>query len=740
MDYVNIIINMIHDMITNNTNEESIVNDPSLYIYNIEHPELVTPEKIMFIINIITNNPGITTDEVVECLNEFNQIITRQIIVTNITSKIINKDPIVPIMKLISEQGITVVAVPNSLRVIKHNSDIKTDINKINQNVESIYINFGMLINTKNNISYSLFQDEKLHKFNYLCGRFVLKSSNDPFIESVVISNKIIQRLPYSVKIDTIGVFGKSQYKIFIDILQDVNLDKLSYVTILKLYSVLLSTNYNVHIDRLLQSLMKCRFNTISQQGGNLDIKWRAINCIVEYIECKHISTLETCLKPSPTILDNLNEFIATYGKLIDHSYYCNQCGEDFSSIFELSDNSVKITNKKLSYNSISNMFNHEPYKTYTSSLGFVLLQVSAIDTLIHVNMRSSGYNATKYVLDWLLMVNTNIKEYETKYKFELSKGLFFCRLSQDLFSLTYSEKERFSQIKQLNLNVLVVVALIMVSSTEILFQLITHMKLVNININEFIMKLLTKIKIKHDNLDVILEFYLRPLIVLNKERLSYLDKQIIYLSNNNIIKPVRHLVIPVMNAGHNLVDDNPVIHQLQVSNRKHYETYKYSEEPTNVNMIESRKLLVPKMTVTQAENLVKEYSDKITFTLSYDGIMVDNYSLSTENDIEYITLTMGQILVTHMVSILIRNDKFNVNGNDFFRILRMGDMCPFSSVRYQYNDHIRYLAITNYCSGFRDDIDFDEILNLTNSSDSSIRVSMYNIMCLSVIQDFKNT
>jgi hypothetical protein len=55
---------------------------------------------------------------------------------------------------------------------------------------------------------------------------------------------------------------------------------------------------------------------------------------------------------------------------------------------------------------------------------------MSSILNSVHVNLKSAAYKTTKYTLDWLLRLNANIHAYETKYKKDISMGIFFPRLT----------------------------------------------------------------------------------------------------------------------------------------------------------------------------------------------------------------------------------------------------------------------------------------------------------------------
>lgn len=732
-----LVIKKIKLMLDNNTDVEDIVNQPSLYVYNIEHPDLITAEKIRFLINILMNNQDVSFDEINSCMKEFNIIVTKQIIVTEVTSSgILVRSPDASIVNLIADQGCTVVGVPHSVKVLTNNSDVKTDIDNINMKEDLININFGTIMEIKKALMYNLFSTEKYHKFNYLCGRFLLNGSYDDYIDSVITVGKVSQRLPYAVNLDSIGVYGKRQHKGFIDILQDVDMNKMSYSTLMKIYTLLLSTTHHVYIDALTEALYQFRIRRFDPSPGKLPIEWKHQNNELEYIVCQHKVELAESLRPSPTMIEDLTKFINKYGRLVGNSYHCNQCGEDLSSIFIITDNTVRIVDKKMSSSSITNMFNHEPYKTYSTSFGYVMLLISAIDNAVHVNARSSGYNATKYTLDWLLRLNDKLREYETNYKKEISMGVFFCRLSQDLFSLTYSEKERFGAAKQINLRILILVGVILSSNLDVLYQLVVAMKIRDSNIQDLILRLTSKLKMKHEHIHVLVEFYLRPTIVLDKERLSYIDKQIRFLSNNTILKPVVRISIPVV-VTVDSVDRSTLVNPSSNIPRTSLEYNLMTSSPLRTQPI-GLDLLLPIMSLSDAESLAKKYSDKVTFRLIVNDMMVESYSTSIVDDVEYITISYNQVIITHMVENIIKSPNYRVEGNEFYKLVRMGDLCPYSSREYQHNTNMRCLSISEFCSRYKPNIDYEKIMTMVENyqTTNSIRFMMYNLLCLGVAKD----
>jgi hypothetical protein len=723
-----LLLNKIKSMINENADIEAIINEPSLYIHNIKHPDFVTPDKLRFIVNLVKNNPEAQLDEIKICLDDFNVIVTHQIIVSDVNTAAMYKNTAISaIFEIISQHHI-LIGIPEKVKVLMHNSDL----NDIESSDETESISFSYLIELKSSLDYSLFV-EKYQKYNYFCGRLIMNPSSDDYIDYNVIVSNVRQRVPFPVKLKSLGTSLTKQHENVIDVLKDIKMKALPLRDLLRLYAVLLSTNYHVYIDLLLDTI-RLASHRFRPSSGNIIIEWRDQQSDLKYIPCTHIQDLSDALKPSETTIDDLEKFIEKYGVLFGSSYFCNQCGEDLSSIFCITDNSVRVLDKKLMGSSITNIFNHEPYKSYSSSFGYVMMVLGSLATLINVNTRSVGYATTKYILDWLMVTNRNIREYETKYKLEISKGVFFARLNQDLFSLNFSEKERFGEIKQLNLRVLIIVGMLLSTTESLTYSLLSTLKLKDTNILELALKLLTRLKYSHENIQLIVEFYLRPTIVLDSKRLSTVKKQVELLSRMLVIKPKMVELRPIL-LGKEVVSEEIVSLDVSPSKKIYFLT---NQRISLDNNGPTRQLIMPTISVKEALMKVEKYSSLVTFNIQYkinnDYKFVDSYSLSEEDGVEFISLRIESQTILFRVDQLIKTDFFKISGNEYFNMLRMGDLCPYSTKVYLYNVQSRYHAVENLCSRYVDNVDFEQIRLKLAGLDMMTKLMAFNIMCMSLL------
>ena len=97
-------------------------------------------------------------------------------------------------------------------------------------------------------------------------------------------------------------------------------------------------------------------------------------------------------------------------------------------------------------------IYSFAPYDKYLLSKFFIINTLSSFDIIYKTNLYIMYNKIAKMFLDWLIDINLNKNEYEEKYKKQISSGLFFIRLTTNLFDTSVISKELYYELKYLNL------------------------------------------------------------------------------------------------------------------------------------------------------------------------------------------------------------------------------------------------------------------------------------------------
>jgi hypothetical protein len=97
-------------------------------------------------------------------------------------------------------------------------------------------------------------------------------------------------------------------------------------------------------------------------------------------------------------------------------------------------------------------IYSFPPYDKYPTSKFFIIDTLSSFDTIYKTNIYVQYNKIAKLFLDWLIDININKNEYEDKYKKLINNGLFFIRLTTNVFDTSVISKELYYELKYLNL------------------------------------------------------------------------------------------------------------------------------------------------------------------------------------------------------------------------------------------------------------------------------------------------
>jgi hypothetical protein len=168
-----------------------------------------------------------------------------------------------------------------------------------------------------------------------------------------------------------------------------------------------------------------------------------------EYIQCEHeIAYKEIKLEK---YFEDLNNYVSKYVNIIDDQPICSICSRYIKEI-DMYEGDLNKKNNKLIPIVYQSIYSFAPYDKYTLSKFFIIDAISSFDTIYKTDIYVSYNKIAKLFLDWLIDININKNAYEEKYKSKIASGLFFIRLTTNLFDNNYTSKELFYDLKNLNL------------------------------------------------------------------------------------------------------------------------------------------------------------------------------------------------------------------------------------------------------------------------------------------------
>ncbi|AAC97801.1 ORF MSV119 putative RNA polymerase associated vaccinia RAP94 homolog (vaccinia H4L), similar to SW:P33067 [Melanoplus sanguinipes entomopoxvirus] len=702
-----------------NLNVNNFINEfPNEYNNYVLYNGIISDESYRFLFEIIKKNVNLAPSIVYNIFRLSQVSFDHNVYVSKIVSKkekpSINKDIHTINYMTLLNNIFTIEAIPKFINLLwnvekrEENTiqEQQTDITTITKPVSRtkiIYISYNNLFDDFY-INYEQYIFQKRYLIYDNLNRVIgvpLSSSNYQlnYIININLNNLNLSYNIYdTVSTKFVNIKGKGQFNLtnVKDIIQNTIDDIISYITrnrLTTLYERMFCLCYFLHCYyiRLFDLLTVYEYPLIEYKDYyNI---YEPVKHVYKYIPCKHIDDYNIVFKEVNNFFNNYNAFIDKYIAFSNNLAICKICGESIDMFNFVEANYIQSHGYMIITTHKDNIFQYETYGKLTNAELFLSDYLSIYDSIFNTNVMDDFNNTARLIIDYMIHINNNRLMYQEEYKHEIdTSGLFFVRLTNNIFMSEYNEKEQFREQRMINIMIVIIITLVLVNNFNELigivkrkdmFKRIDFKKGINELIIEIVSEYIVKqgIDIKNLNIPVIINTYIK---ILTPELKSHYDILVLRFYNHIDILTMEEIIIydfPMANAvknTHSLLDlyTDKIPYVLELDNILTYENnINYAiKDKINISINSINIKNYKEFTSSDINIELKSLISEIKFEYTYKNTLV-RVLKEIDNDIFYIDNSHKYFFNTNEI---INESPFKIIGNEYFKLLYFSDPLPF--------------------------------------------------------------